>query len=63
MEEIKLSVHLFDMPKFISLRDDNEYLETYTEEVNGQWFVEEKAVKEIERILTKNNIRHTFKWN
>ena len=32
MEEIKLSVCLLDVPKFIKLRDDNEYLENFIEE-------------------------------
>ena len=27
MQKIRLSIHLFDVPKFIRLRDNNEYLE------------------------------------
>ena len=62
MEEIKLSIHLLDIPKFIKLRDDNEYLENFIEEFDGGWRVQEKDTQEIQRILNKNNIRHTFKW-
>ena len=61
MEEIKLSIHLLDIPKFIKLRDDNEYLENFIEEFDGGWRVQEKDTQEIQRILNKNNIRHTFK--
>ena len=35
MEEIKLSIHLLDIPKFIKLRDDNKYLESVIEEFDG----------------------------
>ena len=62
MEEIRLSIHLLDVPKFIKLRDDNEYLESVIEEFNGGWLVQEKDTPEIQRILNKNNIKHTFKW-
>ena len=62
MEEIKLSIHLLDIPKFIKLRDDNKYLESVIEEFNGGWLVQEKDTPEIQRILNKNNIKHTFKW-
>lgn len=61
MKEIKLSVCLLDVPKFIKLRDDNEYLENFIEEFNGGWLVQEKDTPEIQRILNKNNIKHTFK--
>lgn len=61
MEEIKLSIHLLDIPKFIKLRDDNKYLESVIEEFNGGWLVQEKDTPEIQRILNKNNIKHTFK--
>ena len=61
MEEIKLSIHLLDIPKFIKLRDNNEYLEKFVEEFNGGWLVQEKDTPEIQRILNKNNIKHTFK--
>ena len=61
MEEIKLSIHLLDIPKFIKLRDDNKYLESVIEEFNGGWLVQEKDAPEIQRILNKNNIKHTFK--
>ena len=61
MEEIRLSIHLLDVPKFIKLRDDNEYLESVIEEFNGGWLVQEKDTPEIQRILNKNNIKHTFK--
>lgn len=62
MEEIKLSIHLLDIPKFIKLRDDNKYLESVIEEFDGGWLVQEKDTPEIQRILNKNNIKHTFKW-
>ena len=61
MEEIKLSIHLLDIPKFIKLRDDNKYLESVIEEFDGGWLVQEKDTPEIQRILNKNNIKHTFK--
>ena len=61
MEEIKLSIHLLDIIKFIKLRDNNEYLEKFVEESNGGWRVQEKDTPEIQRILNKNNIKHTFK--
>ena len=61
MEEIKLSIHLLDIPKFIKLRDDNEYLKNFIEEFDGGWLVQEKDTPEIQRILNKKNIRHTFK--
>ena len=61
MEEIKLSIHLLDIPKFIKLRDENKYLESVIEEFNGGWLVQEKDTPEIQRILNKNNIKHTFK--
>ena len=61
MEEIKLSIHLLDIIKFIKLRDNNEYLEKFVEEFNGGWLVQEKDTPEIQRILNKNNIKHTFK--
>ncbi len=61
MEEIKLSIHLLDIPKFIKLRDNNRYLEKFVEEFDGGWRVQEKDTQEIQRILNKNNIRHTFK--
>lgn len=61
MEEIKLSIHLLDVPKFIELRDNNEYLESVIEEFDGGWLVQEKDTPEIQRILNKNNIKHTFK--
>ena len=61
MEEIKLSIHLLDVPKFIKLRDDNKYLESVIEEFDGGWLVQEKDTPEIQRILNKNNIKHTFK--
>ena len=61
MEEIKLSIHLLDVPKFIKLRDNNEYLEKFVEEFDGGWLVQEKDTSEIQRILNKNNIKHTFK--
>ena len=61
MEEIKLSIRLLDVPKFIKLRDDNEYLKSVIEEFNGGWLVQEKDTPEIQRILNKKNIRHTFK--
>ena len=61
MEEIKLSIHLLDIIKFIKLRDNNEYLEKFVEEFDGGWLVQEKDTPEIQRILNKNNIRHTFK--
>ena len=61
MGEIKLSIHLLDIPKFIKLRDNNEYLEKFVEEFNGGWLVQEKDTPEIQRILNKNNIKHTFK--
>ena len=35
MEEIKLSIHLLDIIKFIKLRDNNEYLEKFVEEFDG----------------------------
>ena len=62
MEEIKLPIHLLDIVKFIKLRDNNEYLEKFVEEFNGGWLVQEKDTPEIQRILNKNNIKHTFKW-
>ena len=50
-------------PKFIKeLRGNNEYLESVIEEFNGGWLVQEKDTPEIQRILNKNNIKHTFKW-
>ena len=61
MEEIKLSIHLLDIVKFIKLRDNNKYLENFIEEFDGGWRVQEKDTQEIQRILNKNNIRHTFK--
>ena len=61
MEEIKLSIRLLDVPKFIELRGSNEYLESVIEEFNGGWLVQEKDTPEIQRILNKNNIKHTFK--
>ena len=61
MEEIKLSIHLLDIIKFIKLRDNNEYLEKFVEEFDGGWLVQEKDTPEIQRILNKKNIRHTFK--
>ena len=61
MEEIKLSIHLLDIIKFIKLRDNNEYLENFIEEFDGGWLVQEKDTPEIQRILNKNNIKHTFK--
>ena len=61
MEEIKLSIHLLDIPKFIKLRDNNRYLENFIEEFDGGWLVQEKDTPEIQRILNKNNIKHTFK--
>ena len=61
MEEIKLSIRLLDVPKFIKLRDDNEYLKSVIEEFDGGWLVQEKDIPEIQRILNKKNIRHTFK--
>ena len=61
MEKIKLSIHLLDIVKFIKLRDNNEYLENFIEEFDGGWLVQEKDTPEIQRILNKNNIKHTFK--
>ena len=61
MKEIKLSIHLLDIVKFIKLRDNNEYLEKFVEEFDGGWLVQEKDTPEIQRILNKNNIKHTFK--
>ena len=62
MEGIKLSIHLLDIIKFIKLKDNNEYLENFIEEFDGGWLVQEKDTPEIQRILNKNNIKHTFKW-
>ena len=58
---MKLSINIFDLGKFDSLRESNEYLREITEFINGMWHIKGEDYGELERILIKNRIRYKIK--
>lgn len=56
-----LSINIFDLGKFDSLRESNEYLREITEFINGMCHIKGEDYSELERILIKNRIRYKIK--
>lgn len=56
-----ISVNLLDTPKFVRLFDENEYLNSVVEEINGRFTILVDDTREIERLLNSNNIKFKIK--
>ena len=61
INDMNLSINIFDIAKFTKLRDSNDYLLKVTEFMNGYWFINVDDTSEVERLLNKNIIRHKIK--
>ena len=54
-----LKIHLFSIPKMLTLYAEHEYLKKYLSEGEGNIFIIEEgaSIADIERILKSNSIR------
>lgn len=58
---MRLRVNFFDIVKITKLIDSNEYLQRVLTAVSGEWIIESKDTREIERLLKSNRIRYSIK--